>query len=108
MFEAVNPVALLLGNLFGGFCLGIALFFALLYLLTYIFSSVDTLTIAVVGGLIVFFLAMFGFDSYMHSLINFKVDGLQGAMNKFLEFVSSVMFVVGAAAGLGGSYKLYS
>lgn len=51
---------------------------------------------------------MLGFDSYMHSSINFKVDGLQGVMNKFLEFVSSVMFVVGAAAGLGGSYKLYS
>lgn len=108
MFEAVNPVALLLGNLFGGFCLGIALFFALLYLLTYFFSSVDTVAVAIVGGMIIFLLAIFGFDSYMNSLIHSEVSGIQGAANKFLEFISSALFVGGAVAGFGGAYKLNS
>lgn len=108
MFEAVNPAALILGNLIGGFFLGVALFFALLYLLTYIFSSVDTVAVAIVGGMIIFLLAIFGFDSYMNSLIHSEVNGIQGAANKFLEFICSALFVGGAAAGFGGAYKLNS
>jgi len=106
MFEAVNPAALLLGNLFGGFVLGIALFFILLYALTHLFSSVDTITVAFVGGVIIFLLFIFGFDDYMNSLIHSKVDGLQGAVNKFLEFISSALFIGGAVAGFSGAYKL--
>ncbi len=44
----------------------------------------------------------------MNSLIHSEVNGIQGAANKFLEFICSALFVGGAAAGFGGAYKLNS
>lgn len=106
MFEAVNPATLFLSNAISGFFLGVILYIVLLYLLSYLIGPVDAGLVMFIGAAIVFLLFIFGFDSYMQSLIHTKVDGLQGAMNKFVEFLSSALFLAGAAAGFGGAYKL--